>query len=130
MEKIIVVYHFQNSDIGKKIETIATKVGIKIRHIQEDELTYPIGYFIGLEDYDKSMEHRNVNEDEIPEEAMLIMHYFDDQDINQFLKLCNDYQVPFIALKAIVTPNNVNWPFVKLHQHIKEEYQKMEDLNK
>jgi len=130
MEKIIVLYHFQDSDIGRKIDTIATTLGIKIRHIQEDELRYPIGYFIGLEGYDKPIENSKSRQKIIPEEAMLIMHYFDDQEINQFLKLCNEHQVPFIALKAIVTPNNVNWGFVKLHQHIKEEYQKMEELNK
>lgn len=55
-------------------------------------------------------------------EPMLIFYQFSNQQIDGLLNAFKKADIPFIPLKAVVTPTNIHWSFEYLHEHAKEEY--------
>lgn len=119
MNEILLLYNFENTKTGDIIETIVKQLGVTYKHIQKEEVIHPIGYLLDIEGFEAGKNENN----EVIGDEMLVIHNFSDKQVQLLLELFKNANVPFIPLKAVVTENNVNWPFCQLHEHVKEEYQ-------
>ena len=124
MNEIILLYNFENTKIGDAIETLLKQLGVTVKHIQKEEVNHPLGYLLGIEGFEAGKP-----ETKEMKEEMLVIHNFSDKQINVMLELFKSAKIPFIPLKAVVTEKNVFWPFSELHEHVKEEYEMMANIN-
>ena len=60
----------------------------------------------------------------IPEE-MLVMKQFSSRRLDELLLNLRKAGVPRIALKAVVTEQNAQWPFYSLYQELRKEHEAM-----
>lgn len=122
MKETVLLYNLENSEKGQAIITILKQLGVTIRNIHKDDILQTIGYVLELEGFEATKEEIV---DQKVEDEMLIIHGFSDEQINLMLDVFKEAKIPFIPLKAVVTTNNVNWSFYKLHGMVKEEYEVM-----
>lgn len=63
-------------------------------------------------------------------EEMLVMHGFTSRRIDELLAGFRKAGVPKVELKAIVTETNAGWTFYHLYEEIKEEHERMKQMEK
>lgn len=64
------------------------------------------------------------------QEEMLVMHGFTGRRIDELLLGLRKAGVPKVELKAIVTESNAGWTFYHLYEEIKEEHERMKQMEK
>ena len=117
-EKVL-LYHLLNQEIGKKIALILSELNIEVIEIKESDVNQKVGYLIGYEHFEKS----ETKVTDIPEKEMMLFFNFSDDRLTLILDLLKQVGIPFIPLKAGVTPTNIEWSFYDLYHHVKKEYE-------
>lgn len=64
------------------------------------------------------------------QEEMLVMHGFTSRRIDELLMRLRKAGVPKVELKAIVTETNAGWSFYHLYEEIKEEHERMKQMER
>ena len=109
-----------NSDKGRKIKLICMKMKLRIRVISPSQYLEPVGYLAGIEGIEPN---GNVYEEVGFNDEMLVFKGFDNRTLDRFLKEFPKNKIEKIALKAILTPDNVRWSSLQLHDEIKKEHE-------
>lgn len=136
----ILLYRFRGTEIGQRLYTVAARMGILCRIVEEDQTEESIGSLLkipGLADLDsaltelfgsnKSSMHAEETVEKIPlERQVMVMYGLSSQRLNLFLQNLKKAGVPRIPLKAIVTPHNVSWTFRELYEELEREDAVME----
>lgn len=135
----ILLYRFRGTDIGQRVYTIAARMGILCRVVEEDQTEESIGSLLkipGLADLNSALTELFGNtktaadgesseetaQEKLPlERQMMVMYGLSSQRLNLFLQNMKKAGIPRIALKAIVTPHNVSWSFRELYRELERE---------
>ena len=117
--KSILMYNL-NSEKGRKIKMLCLKNRIRIREVRPEQYLEPIGYLAGMKEVSSN---GDVYEGQGFEDEMLIFRGFDGQSLPTFLKEMARNKVERIALKAVITSDNVGWTSIQLHEEIKKEHE-------
>lgn len=125
MQETVLLYNIDKSEAGKAIISILEKLGVEIIIVKSSDLMSPIGYILKAEGFERGTEALTT----IPQDDMIVMAGFEDQQIDILLKIFKEANIPFIPLKAIVTKVNVNWTFIKLLESVKSEYMELTGMN-
>ena len=99
-----------NSEKGRKIKMLCLKNRIRIREVRPEQYLEPIGYLAGMKEVSS-------NGDVYEGQG------FDGQSLPAFLKEMARNKVERIALKAVITSDNVGWTSIQLHEEIKKEHE-------
>ena len=117
--KSILMYNL-NSEKGRTIKMLCLKNRIRIREVRPEQYLEPIGYLAGMKEVSSN---GDVYEGQGFEDEMLIFRGFDGQSLPAFLKEMARNKVERIALKAVITSDNVGWTSIQLHEEIKKEHE-------
>lgn len=93
----------------------AAAQAIDVREVKKEEVGELLGYFAGLEGYEKTG-----NMEEAPEDELLVfvdLHSHDLQDILLALRKMGE----IFPHKAAMTETNKDWTFARLVKHIRRE---------
>jgi len=60
------------------------------------------------------------------DDEMLVLFAFENDMLDGFLKFFRTFRLRPVALKAVVTPHNVNWSSVQLHDELCRERTELE----
>ncbi len=60
------------------------------------------------------------------EDEMLVLFAFDNTMLDEFLKFFRAFRLRPVELKAVVTPDNVNWSSSQLHAELCSEREQLE----
>lgn len=126
MKETVLLYNIEKSEAGKAMISILKKMNIDVIIVKTKDLLNPIGYILGLDDYERSKEPIKV----VPQDEMMVLAHFDEKQIDILLEIFKKANIPFIPLKAMVTETNVSWPFIQLLNNVKEEYMHLTGMNK
>lgn len=126
MKETVLLYNIEKSEAGKAMISILKKMNIDVIIVKTKDLLNPIGYILGLDDYERSKEPIKV----VPRDEMMVLANFDEKQIDILLEIFKKANIPFIPLKAMVTETNVSWPFIQLLNNVKEEYMHLTGMNK
>lgn len=99
---------------------LCLKNRIRIREVRPKQYLEPIGYLAGMKEVSSS---GNAYEGQGFEDEMLVFRGFDGQSLPAFLKEMARNKVERVALKAVITPDNVGWTSIQLHEEIKKEHE-------
>lgn len=125
MKETILLYNILNTPTGDAIEKIVNQLGIRIISINRDDINHSIGYLLGEDGFEPSTNKENKV---IPEEKMMIIYDFSDKQVELMLQIFKEANIEYIPLKAVVTPTNIEWSFVYLYEHVKEEYEAISSM--
>ena len=100
----------------QKIQLIAMRLAIQVRHVQKPEYERPIGDLLS----DEETAFTPYEGEGFPDE-MLVMAHFRAGQLNKFLDAFRQMRVPPVKLKAVLTDTNRAWHSLKLQEDLKEE---------
>ena len=120
MTPTILFYNLDNEK-GRKIKLICLQLKIKIKKAEKADYLQPIGSFFGL------MEKNNAPSftGETFTDEMLVMKDFNNEVLDRFLFEFRKKQIERVNLKAIVTPQNISWNSLELHEELVKEHESM-----
>ena len=113
------LYNFTDKARTDKVKFIFVLMGIKIRSVPREDYLQPIGALSGVTRMERTEE---VYEGEGFEEEMLVICNLTDAQMNQMLAYFRKEGIQ-IALKAALTPTNMNWSSVELHDELVREHE-------
>ena len=96
--------------------------GIGVREVSPGEYALPIGALAGIPISDKSA---GTAIGRFEDEMLVMCHMLSDQ-LDAFLRAMRGCGMPPIALKAVLTPTNVTWNSLTLHDELSREHDAMQ----
>ncbi|OUP77188.1 DUF3783 domain-containing protein [Erysipelatoclostridium sp. An173] len=118
MQETVLLYNIDKTEAGKAIISILEKLNVEVIIVKTSDLMSPIGYILGIEDYQRGTEALT----SIPHDDMMVLAGFEDGQVDILLQIFKEANIPFIPLKAIVTKTNIDWTFKQLLENVKKEY--------
>ncbi|MGN0257872.1 MAG: DUF3783 domain-containing protein [Bacteroides sp.] len=107
----------------QQIHHLASGMGIKVHQVLPADYLQPIGVLLALPGFER-MPMRYGGP--LLSDEMMLMSDFDDTLLSRFLSAYRHASIPPIYLKAGVTPHNIFWTSLQLHQELQEEHQMMQ----
>lgn len=121
MKKIILAYHMDDSRLGK-LRYLCLRLGVVVQPVDPADYALPLAVLCGLA---QRPEIIPVPESEFDDE-MLVMQGFSGSQINTLLATMKQFRFAPVALKAMVTPTNIQWNSIQLHRELLAEHQAMQ----
>ena len=106
----------------QQIHHLASGMGIKVHQVLPADYLQPIGVLLALPGFER-MPMRYGGP--LLSDEMMLMSDFDDTLLSRFLNAYRHASIPAIPLKAGVTPHNIFWNSLQLHQELEKEHQMM-----
>ena len=113
---LVLFYNLENKK-GSALRLLCLKLRIRVRVVKPEEYMMPVGALAGL------TESENVLCDQNFQDEMIVMVNFGSKLLNQLLNEMRAMHQPGVALKAVLTPTNMNWSSVQLHETLLREHQ-------
>ena len=96
---LVLLYNLDNRN-GSRLRLICLKLHIRVRTVAPAELE-PFA------------------------DEMMVMVHFGGKLLNQFLQEIRAAHLPGVGLKAVLTPTNMEWSSVRLHDELRREHEAM-----
>lgn len=117
MNEIILYYHIDD-DLRDAIKIICDQLDIKTKEVKEKDVDQTMGYLLEIPGFDR----QEAKNDKIPTDSMLFFAGMSMEQLNILLDVFQSADLPYIPLKAMLTENNINYPFYVLHENVNKEY--------
>ncbi|EET60925.1 hypothetical protein BRYFOR_06991 [Marvinbryantia formatexigens DSM 14469] len=121
MKSIVLCYNLEGTDKGRKLAGIFRLLGCELRHVQKQELLAPIGALAGI--FAEDAAKQPYLGSGFPEE-MLVLHMAGEEVLDIALQMMRKEQAA-VALKAVLTPHNMQWSSLELYEEIRREHAAM-----
>lgn len=130
--EIVLLYRFRDTEIGRQLHGVAARMGILCKVVEEEQTEETLGALLRLPGFEAV---ETVSGEVIQGEAsrkkeltrqMMVLHGFTNRRLEEFLQNMRRAGMPVIPLKAIVTPQNVNWTFSALYEELEREHEAMQ----
>ncbi len=121
MNETILYYHLDLSTKEHIIE-IASQLDIKVREIFDNQVYETMGYLLHLDGYESSPTTK------IPDkldQSFLFFAFMSDKQLDLLLEIFKVKEIPYIPYKAMLTENNVIYPFYQLYRNVENEYKQL-----
>ena len=120
MTPTVLFYNLDNEK-GRAIKLICMQLKIKIKKAKKEDYLQPIGSFFGLME---KTDAKSFTGDAFTDE-MLVMKDFDNRLLDRFLLEFRKKHLERVNLKAILTPENISWNSIELHDELQKEHESM-----
>lgn len=107
----------------QQIGHLAAGMGIKVHEVTQADYLQPLGVLLAIPGFERTP--LRYGGPSLPDEMML-MSGFDDTLLSRFLTAYRHAGISPIYLKAGVTPHNIFWTSLQLHQELQEEHRLMQ----
>ncbi len=136
METVIIpqvlLFNMEKDDRGTAIRSYLENAGIRVIEARPDDYARPLREIFGIpwfgveEKPDSGAEgQKHATAPEYHRDEMLIMCAFTREMLDGFLKFFKEKGLEPVALKAMLTPVNMNWTPAQLHEALAEEHRMM-----
>ena len=117
--KTVFLYNFSPERLRQvKAAVMLVKAGARV--VEKDSYGKKLGFLIGAEGYTDETEPA-----EDFQEELLVMSGFDSEDINRLIMALRRTGAGRVALKAVVTPTNMEWNSSRLYYAVKADHEEM-----
>lgn len=115
----VLLYHISDPARLARIRGWLERAGIRPLELAPTELHHSLGALLGLPGFPREPGLRLGS---APAEEMLVMFAFRGAMLNDFLAFFRQEGLAPVALKAMVTPINIHWSALRLHEALREEH--------
>lgn len=121
--EVLLLYHFQDTEIGRQVYHVAARMGILCRVVEENQTGQTLGALLKLSGFARKEDQKEeACREPVPmQRQMMVLYGFTSRRLDEFLSNMKRMGIPRIALKAIVTPQNIGWTFEALYQELEKE---------
>ncbi len=119
-QPLLLTYNL-DGDTAAKLDAICRAQGIRVRSVNPFEFALPIGALAGIP---VSGTPGAVPASTFADGMLVMCHMLSDQ-LDAFLRGMRMNDVPRIPLKAVLTPINVSWDSLRLHDELAREHAAM-----
>lgn len=116
MKPTILTFNLSDTRLSK-LRFLCMKLGTVVKPVPAEAFCRPIGALCGLAEPAESAPAETFSEE------MLIFCHMDNAAVNRFLQTARQMRFAPVALKAILTPTNVEWSPAQLCAELKQERQ-------
>ncbi len=120
----VLLYNFTDKERTDKVKFIFVLMGIKIKTVEKTDYLQKIGALAGVEGIERTEE---IYEGEGFEDEMLVINHLTDSQMNKMLAYLKKEGLN-IPLKAALTPTNINWNTLELHEELVREHEEMQKM--
>ena len=113
------LYHISAPARLARVRGWLERAGVRSLELAPTELNQSLGALLGLPGFAREPGLRLGGG---PTEEMLVMFAFRGDLLNSFLAFFREEGLAPVALKAMVTPINVHWSALRLHEALREEH--------
>lgn len=113
---LILFYNLENKK-GSALRLLCLKLRIRVRAVKKEEYLEPVGALAGLVPLTNTVCDQDFSDE------MVIMVNFGGKLLGQLLNEMRAMHQPGVALKAVLTPTNMNWNSLQLHEELLREHQ-------
>lgn len=114
----VVLFYNPDRETERSIALLCMRLKIKIRKVAPVQYLQPLGALLGM---DETEALPGIYEGKGFPDQMLVFHGFNDGLLDRFLQEYRRARIPRIGLKAVVTPHNIHWDSIRLHQELMQE---------
>ena len=114
----VVLFYNPDRETERSIAMLCMRLKIKIRKVVPAQYHQPLGALLGM---DETEALPGIYEGGGFPDQMLVFHGFNDGLLDRFLQEYRRARIPRIGLKAVVTPHNIHWDSIRLHQELMQE---------
>ena len=121
----VLLYNFRNPARRTRVRGWLERKDIRVLEVAPTELRHSLGALLGLPGFDREPGPwlgRGFDEE------MLVMFGFQGTMLRDFLAFFREEGLPPVALKAMITPTNVNWTSLALYEALKEEHAQLQNV--
>ena len=111
-----------DNDKGRKLRFLLVRMGMRIRVVNPEEYSLPVGVLAGMKDV---VPEKADAEAEVFSDEMMVMKGFSNSRLDQFLKGMRKAGIERVDYKAVLTPTNCRWNSWQLYQEIRKEHEAM-----
>lgn len=128
MSNPTILFYNLDNETGRRLKLVCLKHKIRIKTVEKSQYALPIGCIAGLLP-DTSSNNSDASPQEIPasdfSDEMLVFCHFTNALLDTFLLEFKKNRIPRIALKAVLTEQNIYWNSYVLHEELKREHEQM-----
>ncbi|MEG0367370.1 MAG: DUF3783 domain-containing protein [Coprobacillus sp.] len=121
MKEIVLLYHIDEKT-KTIIETIMSQLDVDVKYIEETQVNETIGYLLEIPGFEKDQKNEFTD---VLEKEFIFFAGFSDEQLDLVLDIFKAAQVPYIPFKAMLTNDNVTYPFYRLYQNVEHEYEQI-----
>lgn len=125
MRETVLLYNF-DGDRLPKVKRALMPLKFFLKTVSKEDFSQPIGVLAGIKGIEPIEE--KYDGDGFDDE-MIVMGGFTSAKIDALVRALNKNGVGKIALKAVITPTNVNWNSVELYKAVKADHDEMNKNN-
>ena len=114
----ILLYNL-NGDKGRRLRLLAMRLRVRLQEVSPAEYGETLAALTGR------AERTGAPCDAPFDDEMLVFVDFDNGLLNRFLNETRKAKIPPVALKAVLTPTNMQWNSLQLHEEIGKEHAAM-----
>ena len=115
----VLLYNFTDKERADKVKFIFVLMGIKIRSVRKEDYLQPVGALSGVADISRT---DAVYDGEGFDGEMLVICGLTDPQMDQMLAYFRGEGIR-IPLKAALTPTNMHWNSLELHDELVREHE-------
>ena len=115
----VLLYNFTDKERADKVKFIFVLMGIKIRSVRKEDYLQPLGALSGVADISRT---DAVYDGEGFDGEMLVICGLTDPQMDQMLAYFRREGIR-IPLKAALTPTNMHWNSLELHDELVREHE-------
>ena len=115
----VLLYNFTDKERADKVKFIFVLMGIKIRSVRKEDYLQPVGALSGIADISRT---DAVYDGEGFDGEMLVICGLTDPQMDQMLAYFRREGIR-IPLKAALTPTNMHWNSLELHDELVREHE-------
>ena len=115
----VLLYNFTDKERADKVKFIFVLMGIKIRSVRKEDYLQPVGALSGIADISRT---DAVYDGEGFDGEMLVICGLTDPQMDQMLAYFRREGIR-IPLKAVLTPTNMHWNSLELHDELVREHE-------
>ena len=116
----VLAFNLAASDFAR-VRSLSAALGIRAKLVPPESFTLPIGAMLGIPVSPQSPPASLASFSD----PMLLMCNLDENQFNQFLQFMRGPGMPRVPLKAVLTPHNVGWSAIALHDELSREHEAM-----
>lgn len=128
MSNPTILFYNLDNETGRKLKFVCLKHKIRIKSVEKDQYALQIGSIAGVISTD-SADVADPSSQEAPaqdfSDEMLVFCHFSNALLDTFLLEFKKNRIPRIALKAVLTEQNIFWNSYVLHEELKREHEQM-----
>lgn len=117
MNEVLMYYHLEEQ-VLKPIEIIMKQLDVKIVEIKDEDIHHTMGYLLQIPGFVASEEKGK----DIPTDSFLFFAGMSGEQIDIILDIFKNANIPYIPYKAVLTNDNIQYPFYTLYENVKQEY--------